>query len=157
MSTQDIYNYLKVDELYSTAGQPREEQLTSAAADGFQAVINLAPIDPRYSLKDEGGLVQSLGMAYHHLPVPWDNPQESDFAAFERIMQTLPAGTKTLIHCAANFRVTAFYSLYALRNLGWSETQAEEFRSSIWQGSDHPIWEKFISEMKGKGATSNEK
>ena len=148
MSTQDIYNYIKVDELFSTAGQPREEQLTSAAADGFQAVINLAPIDPRYSLKDEPGLVQSLGMAYHPIPVPWDNPQESDFAAFERVMQSLPAGTKTLVHCAANFRATAFYSLYALKHLGWSVDRAAQFRSSIWQGSDNPIWEDFIRRVE---------
>ena len=57
---------------------------------------------------------------------------------------------KTLIHCAANFRVTAFYSLYALRHLGWSESQADAFRASVWQGSDYPIWETFITEMKAR-------
>jgi protein tyrosine phosphatase (PTP) superfamily phosphohydrolase (DUF442 family) len=88
-------------------------------------------------------------MTYHHIPVDWNNPQESDFEKFERVMQTLPEG-KTLIHCAANFRVTAFYALYALKHLGWSETQAEEFRASIWEGSDYPIWEEFIGRMKAQ-------
>jgi hypothetical protein len=55
---------------------------------------------------------------------------------------------KMLIHCAANFRVTAFYSLYALKYLGWTETQADAFRASIWQGSDYPVWEAFIAEIK---------
>ena len=86
-------------------------------------------------------------MLYHHIPVDWDNPTASDFSAFEAVMQALPAG-KTFIHCAANFRVTAFYSLYAQKHLGWSKAQADEFRSSVWQGSDYPIWEVFIDSMK---------
>jgi uncharacterized protein (TIGR01244 family) len=153
MSTQTIYNYLKVGEHFSTAGQPTEEQLVSAAREGFRTVINLAPNDPRYSLADEAGLVRSLGMAYHHIPVPWDNPQESDFEAFERVMQALPEG-RTLIHCAANFRATAFYSLYALKHLGWSVTQADELRAPIWQGSDNPVWEIFIHHIEARIAAA---
>lgn len=147
MSTEEIYNYRKVNERLITGGQPNAEQLESAAAEGFKAVINLATINPRNSLEDEAGLVQSLGMTYHHIPVEWENPQQSDFAAFENVMQQL-SGEKTLIHCAANFRVTAFYSLYARKHLGWSQAQADEFRASIWQGSDYPIWEQFIKTFK---------
>jgi len=94
-------------------------------------------------------LVQSLGMTYYHIPVEWEHPTESDFKAFEGIMQQLTPG-KTLIHCAANFRVTAFYALYGLKHLGWTEAQAETFRAAMWQGSNFPVWEKFISEMKAK-------
>jgi uncharacterized protein (TIGR01244 family) len=149
MSTSDIYNYRQVNDRLITAGQPTEEQLKVAAEEGVTTVINLATINPPYSLPDEAGLVRSLGMSYHHIPVEWGNPQESDFQAFERVMQAQPAG-KTLIHCAANFRVTAFYALYALKHLGWTEAQAEEFRASIWQGSDYPIWEEFIRQMKAQ-------
>jgi hypothetical protein len=48
----------------------------------------------------------------------------------------------------ANFRVTAFYALYAQKHLGWSEAQADQFRMSVWQGTDYPIWEKFIGVVK---------
>jgi uncharacterized protein (TIGR01244 family) len=147
MSTQEIYNYRKVDDQLITGGQPTEEQLRSAAAEGFKTIINLATINPRYSLEDEAGLVRSLGMTYHHIPVDWENPQESDFEAFEAIVAQLPAD-KALIHCAANFRVTAFYSLYALKHLGWSEAQADEFRAAIWADSEYPIWEAFINRLK---------
>jgi protein tyrosine phosphatase (PTP) superfamily phosphohydrolase (DUF442 family) len=149
MSTQEIYNYRKVSDQLITGGQPTEEQLKSVAEEGFTTVINLATLNPRYSLDDEAGLVQSLGLTYYHIPVEWDNPKESDFETFERLMKQLPDGN-TLIHCAANFRVTAFYSLYALRNLGWSEAQAEVFRASIWHGSDYPVWEQFIGQLKTK-------
>ena len=149
MSTADIRNYRKVNDQLITGGQPTEEQLKSVAVDGFQTVINLATIDPRYSLPDEPGLARSLGMSYHHIPVDWENPTENDFAEFEKLMRQSPA-QKTFVHCAMNFRVTAFYSLYAMKNLGWTDQQADEFRASVWAGSNYPVWEKFIRAMKEK-------
>src|SRR6185436_16431728 len=120
MGTQTIYNYRKVDERHATGGQPTEEQLKAAAADG---------------------------MKYVHIPVPWDRPSEADYAAFEQAMQSAGEG-KTLVHCAANFRATAFYSLYAMKHFDWSRTRAEEFRASIWRGSDFPVWEDFIRRIQ---------
>jgi protein tyrosine phosphatase (PTP) superfamily phosphohydrolase (DUF442 family) len=149
MTTQEIINYLKVDDKLVTGGQPTVEQLKAAADEGFTTVINLGMLNARYALEDEAGLAASLGLAYYHIPVAWDNPQESDFLAFEAVMRQIPA-SKTLLHCAANFRVTAFYALYALKNLGWSETQADAFREPIWKGSHEPVWERFIAEMKAR-------
>ncbi len=147
MTTQAIYNYRFVNDHLITGGQPSEEQIKSAAAEGFKVVINLATFDPQRSLPDEAGLVRSLGMTYHHIPVVWGDPKESDFDVFAKIFKQV-AGEKTLLHCAANFRVTAFYSLYAMKHLGWSEAQAHEFRASVWKVSDYPIWESFIAQMK---------
>jgi protein tyrosine phosphatase (PTP) superfamily phosphohydrolase (DUF442 family) len=147
MSTEDIYNYRRVNDRIGTGGQPTEDQLRSAAAEGYTTVVNLATNEPDRSLKDEAGLVSSLGMRYHHIPVDWENPQASNFSAFESVMEDHP-DDKMLIHCAANFRVTVFYSLYAMKHLGWTEAQADEFRASIWAGSHYPIWEKFIRDMK---------
>ena len=146
MTVESIKGYIRVDDRIATGGQPTEEQLRAAAAAGFAAVINLGLLEPRYALPDEAGLVRSLGMEYHHIPVEWDDPRESDFQAFERALDALPPG-KALIHCAANFRVTAFYSLYAQKRLGWPRARAEELRARIWKGSDHPVWERFIARM----------
>jgi uncharacterized protein (TIGR01244 family) len=150
MRIEEIFNYRKVNDQISTGGQPTEEQLRAAAAEGFTTVINLATIDPDRSLADEGGLVRSLGLTYHHIPVKWDDPQANDFAAFEAVLQQASGDEKILIHCAANFRVSAFYGLYAMKHLGWTEAQADDFRAPIWAGSDYPIWEKFIGAMKLK-------
>ena len=147
MSTTEIYNYIRVNDQLITGGQPTADQLRSAAAEGFITVINLATGHSTAALEDEAGLVHSLGLNYYHIPVEWENPQDRDFAAFDRVMAQIPAG-KTLIHCAANFRVTAFYSLYAQKRLGWSAAQAEEFRLAIWQGSHYPIWEQFIARIR---------
>jgi len=153
MSTTDIYNYIQVDDQIVTGGQPTADQLRSAAAEGFVNVINLATTHATPTLEDEAGLVRSLNMNYYHIPVEWGNPKDSDFAAFEGVMAQIPAG-KTLIHCAANFRVTAFYSLYAQKHLGWSADQAEVFRGAIWRSNDYPIWEQFIERIRtGIGLT----
>lgn len=147
MSTQDIYHYREVNDLLSLGGQPTEEQLKSVARDGFKVVINLATINPRYSLPDESGLVRSLGMIYYHIPVEWGNPTDDDFIAFENVFRQFSA-EKMLVHCAANFRATAFYTLYALKNLGWSDQQGDEFMAPIWEGSNYPVWESFMDQMK---------
>lgn len=149
MSVQEIYQFRKVSDNLITGGQPTREQLASAAAEGFEIVINLATDHSIPFLEGEDELVRSLGMTYIHIPVEWENPQESDFWAFEAVMSELN-GRKILIHCAANFRATAFYSLYALKNLGWSRSQAVNFRASVWSGNHYPIWDKFISEMEEK-------
>ena len=111
MSTDSIYNFIRVNERILTGGQPTAEQLRAAAEEGIQAVINLATYNPEHSLENEQGLVQSLGMAYYPIPVIWDQPKEADFEAFEAALDAL-GDQKVLIHCAANYRVTAFYSLY---------------------------------------------
>ena len=144
MSTEEIFNYVKVDDRISTAGQPTENQLRDAAAEGFTTIINLAPVNPPYTPANEAGLARELGLNYIHIPVAWNNPTDADFAAFERAMNET-AGDRTLIHCAANFRVTAFYTLYARKHLGWSEAQAAALRDRIWAGSDYPVWEAFIA------------
>ena len=146
MSTEDIPNFSRVDERVITGGQPTEGQIRSAAEDGVQVVINLATIDPRYSLDDEGGLVQSLGMEYHHIPVVWDNPTDKDYEDFVTVMDQT-GDKRLLVHCAANYRASAFYSLYAMQRLGWTAAQAAEFRAPLWRRK-YPIWDAFIWRMQ---------
>jgi protein tyrosine phosphatase (PTP) superfamily phosphohydrolase (DUF442 family) len=153
MSTEDITNFIRVDERVLTAGQPTEAQFRDAAAEGVQVVINLGTLNPRYALANEAGLVRSLGLEYHHLPVAWEAPTESDFDAFAQACDAV-AGKRVLIHCAANYRVSAFYSLYAMRSLGWSATQARAFRARIWQAGEHPVWDELIARLEARYAAA---
>jgi uncharacterized protein (TIGR01244 family) len=147
MSVEEIYNYLKVDEHFSTAGMPLAQQLTDAARQGFSAVINLATYNPGHSLENEAELAQSLGMAYFHIPVDWEAPKAGDFETFMQVMDGLGrAEGRVLVHCAANFRATAFFSLYAQKRLGWDAQRAQALMNSIWQDGDYPVWKQFIRE-----------
>ncbi len=147
MGTDAIFNYIQVNQQLITGGQPTEEQLRAAAQEGCTIVINLATFQPGFSLPDEAGLVRSLGMEYYAIPVEWQNPTPADFNTFDELVSRL-GDAKLLIHCQANFRVTAFYGLYAMKRLRWTAAEADEFRKPIWQGSDYPIWEQFIQDMR---------
>lgn len=146
MGVHNIYNTIILSDTIITSGQPTEAQLRAAAAVGVQGVINLATLGDT-ALEDEAGLVRALGMEYFHIPVVWDNPTPDDFSEFVRVMQHVE-GKVLLIHCVANYRVTAFYSLYAMATMGWSEVQADALMAKIWQHEVNPIWKAFIKCMR---------
>jgi protein tyrosine phosphatase (PTP) superfamily phosphohydrolase (DUF442 family) len=146
--TSAIYNYRAVDSNLSTAGQPTEEQLVAAAKEGFEVVINLAlHDDPRYALRDEPGLVKSLGLEYVHIPVPFDAPAEADLLTFFAAMQQYK-NKRILFHCAANKRVTAFLGLYRVIKEGLPLEEAFALMRSVWEPD--PTWSSFISAMLDK-------
>jgi uncharacterized protein (TIGR01244 family) len=139
-----IYNYRAVDEQLGTSGQPTEAQLAAIALAGYSAVINLAlHDDPRYSLPDEPGTVQSLGMTYVHIPVQFKSPQPADLQAFFDVMDA-HAGKKVWVHCAANMRVTAFLGLYRAKRQGWTREKAFELMVGLWEPNE--TWARFIDE-----------
>ena len=149
MSNSEIFNFRQIDDRLVTAGQPSEDQLRDLAADGFEAVINIAPIDPRYSLADEQAVAEGGNMLYWHLPVAWEAPGEQDFVDFVGQMDRW-ADMKLLVHCAANYRVSAFYALYGMLRLSWSWEQAKTFISERWNPADYPPWETFIENLAQK-------
>lgn len=147
MSIEQIFNVIQLDDRILTAGQPSEDQLRELSAEGYKLVINLATIDPGYSLEDEEKSCHSLGMTYVHIPVDWTAPKIEDYQAFKDAMASATE-QKILIHCAANYRVTAFYSIYAKQTLGWSDEQATELRAQIWESNPEwnmdDVWREFI-------------
>lgn len=143
--TEAIYHFRAVDDTLATAGQPTEAQLGSAARDGFAVVINLAlHDDPRYSLPDEAGTVRALGMEYVHIPVAFGSPTAADLSAFFDAMER-HAGRKTLVHCAANMRVSAFVGLYRAIRKHEPIERAFAVMRTIWE--PNPVWSEFIETM----------
>ena len=138
-------NFRDVDERVLTAGQPNEAQLADAARRGVQVVINLAlHDDPRYSLADEAGCVRGLGMDYVHIPVPFNAPTEENLRTFISAMDA-HKGKTILVHCAANYRVTAFVGLYRVLCEGWAADKAFEAMRTVWE--PNPVWTQFIANM----------
>jgi len=138
-------NFRKVSEKLFTSGQPDEAQLASARAAGVEVVVNLAlHDDPRYSLPDEPGTVESLGMTYVHVPVQFGAPTEADLLAFFAAMDA-HRGEAILVHCGANYRVSAFLGLYNVLKLGQDRDQAFVLMQSVWQPD--AVWTQFIADM----------
>ena len=148
MSVDDIYNFIQVDSFTGTAGQPSSEQFRAARHAGYEVVINLAPDGLDTSLEGEKELLHDLGIEYFHIPVPWNDPKISQLEQFEEVMQSVE-GRRTLVHCQANFRVTAFYTIYAVSRLGWSEERADALIDQIWTSRPEfqmdDTWKDFIA------------
>jgi len=144
MSVSEGYNFkIATDEVH-TAGLLSEAQLASLKGEDYKAVVNLLPHDSEYAIPNETDIVKAQGLDYYYIPVDFAAPTQSDYQEFVGVMRKLPEGKK-LIHCAANFRVSAFFAVYAYQHLDWSETEAHTFIASVWDLQEHPVWEKFVS------------
>ena len=140
---RDIYNYRRVSEHLATGGQPTKAQLAAIAEAGCKTVINLGLHDADYALPDEGALVESLGMEYVHIPVPWDGPTKANLAQFCDAMEA-HQGQDIFVHCAANKRVTAFVALYRVIRQGWVADDALQY---VDLGLFPKVWQTFIEDV----------
>ena len=145
MAIEAIKNFLLLPNGIATAGQPTEEQFRDIARAKYVQVINLGLLDPRYCLQDEAGLAESLGLTYKHIPVDFQNPLQSDVQTFFAHMDTI-ATQPTLVHCAANYRVTTFVGLYSQLRWGWSREQADRLITTWWQPNE--VWTAFIAQVR---------
>lgn len=157
MGVSDIYNFIEIDQTIATSGQPTEDQFRDARDQGYEVVINLAPDGLETSLPEERELLAALGMEYHHIPVGWTDPRLDQYRQFQEVMQS-SSGRRTLIHCQANYRVTAFFAPYAKAKLGWTDAQADALIERIWASNpDYRMdeaWKSFLSSAKELGEQS---
>jgi protein tyrosine phosphatase (PTP) superfamily phosphohydrolase (DUF442 family) len=142
---EEIYNFLALSDTLFTGGMPKAEQLTDAAQRGVEVVINLAPHEVPDALPNETELVTSLGMQYFNIPVNWNTPTKDGLDRFIGVMDE-NKDKKILVHCQANFRATAFVSMYRILRQGWNVDDAMEVMHTIWDEEDYPMWKLFIED-----------
>jgi uncharacterized protein (TIGR01244 family) len=139
----DIYHWHRLDERITTSGQPTEEQLAAIATLGVRRIINLAlPSSPR-ALPDEAASVAALGMVYTHIPVDFAAPTEANFAAFRTAMAAAE-GETVHVHCAANYRVSAFLCRWRRDVLGVDAAEARAEMERVW--TPDAIWAAFLDQ-----------
>ena len=139
----DIYNYLFYHEKLSSSGMPTAEQMKSVAEAGVQLVINLAPHDVPNAIPNETELVESLGVTYINIPVNWSTPNEDGLNIFMNEMDA-NVEKKIHVHCEANFRASAFITMYRILRLGWKVEEAFAVMNTIWDEDEYPVWKMFI-------------
>ncbi len=141
----DIRNYKEYSATFASAGQPSREQLDLLKSAGFERIVYIALTNSRGAIEGEDAIVkEALGMDYVHVPVIWDAPTAADFYAFAGAMQREPT-KKTLLHCQANFRASAFAFLYRVIYEDVPVAQAKADMNSIWQPNE--TWRKLIFEV----------
>ena len=145
MPIDQIKNFIAVSGNLGTAGQPSEAQLRELADAGFEVVVNLGLLDPRYCLADEAGSVAGLGLEYHHIPVDFNAPTATDLRQFVDVMDAA-RGRKEFVHCAANYRVSSFVALYGESRLGWTREDADAHIRKVWEPNG--TWARFLDEVR---------
>jgi protein tyrosine phosphatase (PTP) superfamily phosphohydrolase (DUF442 family) len=148
-SLENMFNFRRLSETLITAGQPTEQQLAIVHSSGYQLVVNLAMGKAYNALADEQATVESLGMRHVHIPVDFDQPSLEDFDRFCVLLKE-NGEQPVLVHCAANFRVSAFMYIYRRVHLGWSEEEAIADLHKIWTPNE--VWQRFIDEAISKSA-----
>ena len=158
MGLEQIKNFAAINEWLVTAGQPTEGQLREVASAGFDVVVNLGLVGQPYSLPDEAGLVASLGLTYHHIPVPFDAPTLADPGRFFEVMDACAEevgggcgnGKRVFVHCAANYRVASFVGLWGEARLGWTAAEADACAGRFWELNE--VWRGFVGKARGPSA-----
>jgi len=139
--TSRILNHVQVDGRIATSGALSEQAVADIVQAQYRCVIDLLPADNRFALAGEGALVERHGLLYRHIPVDFGAPSGADFEAFEHAMQSA-ADQRVWVHCAANFRVTAFMALYGRHHLGWTAERAHDLIAEVWQPD--AVWQAFL-------------
>jgi len=142
-------NFRRIDDTITTSGSVVAEDLATLAANGYEVVINLLLDASEYAVAGEADIVAGQGIDYISIPVDFAAPSEADLEAFGAAMDA-NAGRTIHVHCAANYRVSAFYSLYALRRGRWSAEQADEHLRGVWDPAEYPVWQEFIAAARAR-------
>lgn len=125
----DIRNWQRRPDGITTSGRLQPEDPARLAAIGVRHVINLALDSHPEALADEAALLAAQGIAYTHIPVPFDAPTHEHVAAF---VATLDAADGPVhVHCIMNYRVTAFFYLLD-RARGLSDAGATARMARVW-------------------------
>jgi RimJ/RimL family protein N-acetyltransferase/protein tyrosine phosphatase (PTP) superfamily phosphohydrolase (DUF442 family) len=126
-----------------TSGQLSQADIQRLPELGIEAVVNLALPTASNALPGEAEAVTGQGMAFVHIPVPWEKPEPRHLQQFFGVMEAF-GGRKVWIHCARNFRVSAFVYLYRRLRLGEAHEAALHPLRTVWQ--PNPIWQAFIDQ-----------
>ena len=133
-----------------TAGLPTIKEFGLLQQAGVKTVINLIPNNNPNALKNEQQIVTDLGMQYHNISVDWQQPTLENVEQFFALMKA-NNNQPVVVHCAANYRASAFYYLY----LATQQHQAVDINNVLSPWGDlptsfkqYPQWQVLIEKVK---------
>jgi protein tyrosine phosphatase (PTP) superfamily phosphohydrolase (DUF442 family) len=138
---QPPLNTVVIDGDLATSGQPSAAQLRRLKAQGYAAVINLAPPDSYGAVRDEPRIVADAGMRYVNIPVDFDRPNAGDFDRFRAALDEL-RGRKVWVHCQMNMRASVFVMLRRVVDDGVPIDRAVQAVHSVWV--PNAVWDGWI-------------
>ena len=125
----DIRNWQRRPDGITTSGKLEAHDPARLAAIGVRHVVNLALDSHPEALAQEAALLAAEGIAYTHIPVPFDAPTPEHVAALAEALAAHPGATH--VHCIMNYRVTAFFYLLDCA-AGVPEPEARARMAKVW-------------------------
>jgi len=127
-----------------TSGQPSAEELAALGAQGFEAVIYLAPPGVPDAVADEARIVGRQGLVFVNLPIRFDAPTAADFVAFTALVQALK-GRRLLVHCQINLRASTLVFLHRAIVLREDPRVAWEAVRRVW--TPEGPWRRLVEQQ----------
>ena len=140
-------NYHEISKTLISSGQISPAQILSLPDEQVELVINLTVEDTDLNAR-EGFEITALGIDYLHIPVDWKQPSEANLQLFMQVMAAA-GDRKTLVHCFANYRASAFVYLYRTLKQGVAPSVARQDLDAVWPEAawqKYPQWQAFIAD-----------
>jgi protein tyrosine phosphatase (PTP) superfamily phosphohydrolase (DUF442 family) len=140
-------NVVAISPQLVTSGQPSAGDLARLGAQGFEAVVYLAPPTVSDAVRDEAVSVGKQGIVYVNIPIAFDAPTERDFDAFAGALRGL-AGRKVLVHCQINMRASVLVFLYRVIVAKEDPRIAYDSVTRVW--APEGAWKRLIVDLLKK-------
>ncbi|MDL2353721.1 MAG: protein tyrosine phosphatase family protein [Pseudomonadota bacterium] len=134
-------NVVPISAMLVTSGQPSAAALGRLGAQGFGAVIYLAPLTSSDAVAGEADIVRRQGLQFVNIPIEFGEPTDADVQAFVAAMKRL-GDRKVLVHCQVNMRASTMTFLYRVMVLREQPEPAYEAVARIW--SPRGPWKKLL-------------
>ena len=146
-------NVVIIDRSIVTSGQPTAESLATLRAEGFEAVIYLAPASVADAVKEEPTILARQGIEFVHVPIPFTAPTESHFDAVSAALDRLK-GKKILVHCQVNMRASTMVFLYRVLHRKEAPAAAYDAVTQVW--TPQGPWKQLAQGLLDKGGVKFE-
>jgi protein tyrosine phosphatase (PTP) superfamily phosphohydrolase (DUF442 family) len=134
-------NVVPISARLVTSGQPTAAALAKLAAQGFGAVIYLAPPTVSDAVPGEVDIVRKQGLEFVNIPIQFGKPTEADFDAFVEALKGF-GDRKVLVHCQVNMRASTMTFLYRVIVGHESPEQAYVSVAKVW--SPEGPWKRLV-------------
>lgn len=138
----DAPNVVPISAQLVTSGQPTAAALAKLKAQGFDAVIYLAPTTVSDAVADEKSIVEKQGLTWVNIPIQFQQPRAADFEQFVATVKSM-AGKKILVHCQVNMRASSMVFLY--RSIVNQEAPDKAYEAVIKVWSPSGVWKELIA------------
>jgi protein tyrosine phosphatase (PTP) superfamily phosphohydrolase (DUF442 family) len=124
-------NVVPVSPRLVTSGQPSAAALAGLRAEGFAAVLYLAPPTVADAVRDEPAILEQQGVDYVNVPIRFEHPTAADFEAVRATLDRW-ADRKVLVHCQINLRASTMVFLYRVLVQGARPEDAYQAVAGVW-------------------------